>query len=389
MAAAAEQPGKVLTLSVAHLFNDWYMNYLPTLLPFLIAAGLGVTRGAFLISIFTLTSSVVQPLFGYLVDRKNQRWLVYAGTVWMAVLLALIGVVEYYPLMLFLAAAAGLGTAAFHPQASAMVTAVSGNRRGLFQSLFIAGGNVGWAFTPLMVVPFIQFYGLAYSPVFMLPGILVALMLWWAAPRSKGQPVKKPAAPLSLNLGPAFYDVTKIVLVVAVRSLAFFGLITFLPIYFMERGVTAVNGSYLIFTMLFAGALGGLVGGFLSDRVGRKKVIVTSLFLATPLFYLFLASHGILAYLSLALAGASLLASFSVTVVAAQEIMVNSNATASGLMLGFGIGIGGLGVGLMGILAGFLGTGWVISMLVWLPLLAGLMGLLVRERQQVAISKLT
>jgi FSR family fosmidomycin resistance protein-like MFS transporter len=120
------------------------------------------------------------------------RWLVYAGTVWMAVLLALIGIVEYYPLMLFLAAAAGLGTAAFHPQASAMVTAVSGNRRGLFQSLFIAGGNVGWAFTPLMVVPFIQFYGLAYSPVFMLPGILVALMLWWTAPRSKVQPVKKP-----------------------------------------------------------------------------------------------------------------------------------------------------------------------------------------------------
>lgn len=386
MAPKEEKAGKVFILSLAHMLNDCYMNYIQTLLPFMIAAGLAVSKGAFLIATFTFTSSVVQPLFGYLVDRKNQRWLVYAGTVWMGLLLGLIGLVNNYFLMLAIAAAAGLGTAAFHPQASAMVTAVSGNRKGLYQSLFIAGGNVGLALTPLLLIPFVNYYGMSYTPVFILPGILVGIILWRAAPQAASRPGKGTPAPLSFNLGPAIYDVGKIILVVSIRSLAFFGFIAFLPVFFMEQGISSLAGGQLIFLMLFAGALGGLTGGFLSDLWGRKKVIVTSLILATPLMYLFLVSQGPLAYVSLALAGASLMASFSVTVVAAQELMVNSAATASGLMLGFGIGIGGLGVGLLGIPAEAFGSAWVINLIIWFPMLAGLVGLSIRDVKKVAAS---
>jgi FSR family fosmidomycin resistance protein-like MFS transporter len=97
------------------------MNFLQSLLPFMVAAGLGVSKGAFLISAFTITSSLLQPVSGYLVDQRNQRWLVYAGTMWMAVLLGLVGVLKDYSLLIFTVALAGLGTAAFHPQASAML----------------------------------------------------------------------------------------------------------------------------------------------------------------------------------------------------------------------------------------------------------------------------
>lgn len=367
------------------MFNDWYMNYIQTLLPFLMAAGLGVSKGAFLISAFTITSSLLQPVFGYLVDQKNQRWMVYAGTLWMAALLSLVGVFKSYPLLIVVVTLAGLGTAAFHPQASAMITAVSGERRGFFQSLFVAAGNVGWALTPLMVVPFVQKYGMEFTPVFVLPGLLVAILLWYAAPRA---PVSAGARPVPPPLLPAlrsvWVELSKVVLVVSFRSLTYFGLVSFLPLYLQHKNISLLSSSRLLFMMLFAGAVGGLLGGYISDLAGRKAVIVGSLVAASPLFYLFINTSGPLSYLLLALAGAALLSSFSVTVVAAQEIISKNAAMAAGLMLGFGIGIGGLGVGLVGLLVEHMGITYVINLLIWLPLLAGLLGLNIKAGNRPA-----
>ncbi|MFZ5633514.1 MAG: MFS transporter [Bacillota bacterium] len=379
MTTASPKGGKIFSISLAHLINDWYMNYTQTLLPFLVAAGLGVSKGAFLISAFTITSSLLQPVFGYLVDQKNQRWMVYLGTLWMAGLLSVVGVVKNYPLQVILVTLAGMGTAAFHPQASAMISAVSGMRKGFFQALFIAAGNVGWALTPLMVVPFVLHFGLGMSPAFFLLGFAAAVLLWLTAPRMQGGPKAAPP-PFWSTIRHVWADLAKVVLVVACRSLAYFGLVAFLPLYLQHENVSLVTGSRLLFLMLFTGAMGGLAGGYLSDIFGRKPVIVGSLLLATPMFYLFLHTGGIYSYILLALAGAFLLASFSVTVVVAQELISKNAAVASGLMLGFGIGTGGLGVGLVGLLAEYRGIDFAINLLILLPLLAGLLGLSIRGR---------
>ena len=378
MSMVLPNKGKIAALSFAHLLNDWYMNYIQTLLPFLVMAGLGVSKGAFLVSAFTITSSILQPVFGYLVDQRNQRWMVYVGTLWMAVLISFIGVIDYYPLMVVIAALAGLGTAAFHPQASAMVSGVSGNRKGFFQACFTAAGNIGWALTPLMVVPFVQRYGLDLTPVYILPGVVVALLLWFFAPRGLSK-AKIAPPPLLEVLREAWAELTKVVTVVAFRSLAYFGLIAFLPLYLQSTNVSLVTSSKMLFVMLFAGAMGGIAGGYFSDRIGRKAVIVISLLVASPLFYLFITTSGLLSYVWLALAGAALLASFSVTVVVAQEIISKNAAMASGLMLGFGVGIGGLGVGLFGIIAEQMGIAYTIHILIWLPLFAGVFALLLKK----------
>ena len=378
---AITNKGKIFSLSLAHLFNDWYMNFMQTLLPFMVASGLGVSKGAFLISAFTITSSVLQPVSGYLADQKNQRWMVYAGTLWMAVLLGFVGLLKSYPLLLLTVTLAGLGTAAFHPQASAMVTSLSGDRKGFYQSVFVAAGNVGWALTPLMVVPLTEHYGLEITPVFILPGALVAVLLWFSAPKDANKQEKAAPPPLWPVLRANWSELTKVVLVVACRSLAYFGLVAFLPLYLQHENISLVAGSRILFLMLFSGALGGLAGGYLSDLIGRKAVIVGSLAAASPLFYLFLATGGPLSYLCLVLAGACLLASFSVTIVVAQEVISKNEAMASGLMLGFGIGIGGLGVGLVGLLAEHVGIVYSVRLLIWLPLLAGLLGLRLKTCQ--------
>lgn len=376
---------KIFSLSLAHLLNDWYMNYIQTLLPFLVTAGLGIGKGAFLIAAFTLTSSLLQPVFGYLVDQKNQRWMVYAGTLWMAVLLSITTLIPNYFMLLTTVTLAGLGTAAFHPQASAMVTSVSGNQKGVFQAFFTAAGNVGWALTPLLLVPFVETWGLNWTPIFVIPGILVALLLWLSAPRA-ALAAKKSPPPLLPILREAGSELGKVMLVVAFRSLAYSGLVALLPLYLAQQNISLLAGSRLLFVMLFAGALGGLAGGYLSDRFGRKTVIVGSLAAATPCFYLFLITGGLTSYIFMAMAGTMLLASFSVTVVVAQEIISTNAALASGLTLGFGVGIGGLGVGLIGLFAEQAGIRAAVHVLIWLPLLAGLLGLSLRGQTKKTVA---
>lgn len=366
---------RVLILSIAHFFNDWYMNFIPTLLPFLIASnGFSVSRGSLLVAAFTITSSVMQPVFGYLVDMKNKRWLVYVGTAWMGTILAMIGITPNYFFTLAVAVLAGLGTAAFHPQASAMVSAASGKRKGFWQSIFIAFGNAGWAFTPLLVVPYIHYFGLTKTPALALPGLTAAAFLFFLAPQVKNKASVKPQS-LHVLLGPVAVLLGFTVLAVTLRMMTYFGLITFLPLYLQEKNIPLLTISRQIFLMLLSGALGGVIGGYLSDLWGRRLVTAGSLLLTTPFLYLFLQTTGLPSLVFLALAGATLLASFSVTVVAAQEILGRNAAFASGLMLGFGVGIGGLGVGFAGAMAEHFGLAWSVYFLIFVPLAAGLAAL--------------
>lgn len=361
---------KLFSISFAHALNDWYSNFLQTLLPFLVAAGFSISKSAVLVSAFTISSSVLQPVFAYLVDKKNKHWMVYVGTVWMGTLLSLIGLIDNYTLLFIMVTLAGFGTAAFHPQASAMVTSISGNKKGLYQSIFVTAGNVGLAFTPLILVPFVREFGLKITPLFIIPAVLVGIILKINSPKMKFNKEASTHSTLEA-LKQNWKSLTKIVITVSMRSLAFFGLISFLPLYLQGKNISITVSSHLLFIMLFSGAIGGLIGGHLSDKLGRKPVIAYSLMLTTPFLCGFILTEGILSIMFLSLAGMALLASFSVTVVTAQEILTKNQAMASGLMLGFGIGIGGLGVALIGLFADYVSLNYAIYLLIALPFLGG------------------
>lgn len=373
--------GKIVSLSLGHMINDIYMNQIQIMLPYLVLAGISLDRGAFLVSLFTISSSLLQPIFGYLSDKKHSRWIVFSGTLWMSVLLGLFGLISNYTWMMIVATLAGLGTAAFHPQASAMVAACSQNRKTFVQAIFIASGNVGWALTPLLAVPLLDKFGLGITPVFMVPGVIMSFILWLSSRNLVYQSARSASSEHSRLIRRDWFELTKIMLIVALRSLTYFSLIAFLPLYLQLRNISLVSGSRLIFLMLLAGSIGGLIGGFLADKYGRKTVAMVSLLLTSPFLFLFLKTTGPISISFLVLAGAFLLGTFSVTVTLAHRVIGNRTGLASGLMLGFGTGIGGLGVGLMGLLAHHYGIPTVIQILIWLPLLAGCTAMWLRSEK--------
>ncbi|MDK9707576.1 MAG: MFS transporter [Desulforhopalus sp.] len=377
------QYSKLGVISLAHMLNDLYSNYLPQLLPFLVVLhqGFTATRAAILVSTFSITSSFAQPFFGYFLDRQSKRWLLYVGTLWMAVMLSLTGIVESYWTIVLLAALAGLGTAAFHPQASTMVNVLSGDYKAVLLSAFVGFGNIGFALGPLLLVPLFQAYGLKATLVTVIPGIIVAFLLYFFSPRNALLTGASPdLAAVWISVKAARRELFAIISVIAIRSLSYTGMLTMLPLYFQSQNISNITASRLLTLMLFTGAVGGLMGGFISDYYGRKRLIVGSLVLSTPLFFIFFYTDGIVSIIFLALAGATLLSSFSVTVIATQEAIPDNKALAAGLSMGLAGGIGGLAVISIGWIADIWGLSSAVIVIFLLPVVAGLVALLMKSR---------
>jgi len=381
------QYSTVSVLSIAHLINDIYSNFLPQLLPFLIAAtGFGYAKATFLVSVFTLSSSIVQPLLGYFVDRQGKSWLLYVGTFWMTVFLSLTGLTTNYWILVLLSALAGLGTATFHPQATALLGEVSGSRKGFMMSTFMAMGNTGFALSPVVFVPLLARTGLNGTMYLLIPGILVSLFLIrFAQVPQKEKSSEGNASKASYRdlLGSA-WEITKIVIVIVIRSTVYMGLIVLLPNFFRTQALSSIASGHLVSIMLFAGAAGGLAGGWISDRLGRKGVTVLSLLLAAPAFFGFFYTQGIISTLLLAVAGALLMGSFSVTVVAAQEVLPASRGLASGITIGLSMGLAGLAVTPIAWVADVYSLITALKLLFILPVAAGLFALLLRDKRNLS-----
>ena len=209
----------------------------------------------------------------------------------------------------------------------------------------------------------------------------MAILLLFFSPKNHTPDASAP--PLSevlKSLKKSSKELNAIIGVIAIRSLAYTGMLTLLPLYLKSEAFSNIDASHLVTIMLGSGAAGGVVGGFVSDRYGRKRLIVGSLLLSTPFFFGFFYGNGILSTICLALAGAALLSSFSVTVVAAQEAIPQNKALAAGLSMGLAGGLGALAAVFLGQIADKWGLPVAIEIIFLLPVIAALVGLLMKKR---------
>lgn len=367
------------TLAAAHLVNDSYVYFLPTLLPLLVPSlGITLTMAGLAVGLYQVTSSLAQPLLGHLADRYPLRWLAWLGLAATAIGAAGIGVAPNYWVLLLVLVVGALGTSAFHPVATATISDISGRRRGRMMSLYITAGNVGLAVGPAALGFGLPTWGPAISVPLALPCLLIALVTFLVVParqvaqrrpESFGTILVKHRAILLRLLG-----------ISTLRSWANVGLGTFLPLLLVQRGQTVEDGATALAVLLFFGGVGGLVAGFLADRFGRDTVIVASLMLSPPCGWLMLHGPGPALLIGAALVGLTLTGSMVALTVRGQELMPGSVAMVSGLMLGFAVGMGGLAVTPLAALAERIGLSTVADLCAALPFLAGLIALTLRTR---------
>jgi FSR family fosmidomycin resistance protein-like MFS transporter len=363
-----------------HFAVDHFSGLMPALYPLLVATqGLTVSQIGLVAAAYQSTLSLTQPFFGYLVDRVGTRWLSGLAVLWMACAFAALGWVRDFPALVLLAAAAGLGSGAYHPMGAMNAALVIDSRqRNTAMSLYTLGGTGGVAIGPVVGAAVMGALGKEATLLLAAPALLIGLWLLVEMRVVERQTRGRPAAgaPAAAARPGDYGALARIVAALMIRSSGYMALTTFLTVWFQQLGYEP--GFYsVILTLLLASAVAGVfAGGLLADRLGRRRVMLAALFALGPLMLLFVqnvtAPPLVVALLAVA-AGLVADAPFPLALVTAQRLIPGKVGMASGLILGFTFSAGGFGAFLVGQLAGQVGLTAALSAAAALPLIAALL----------------
>ena len=374
---------------LGHFTVDMYGGILPIMYPtFADVFGLSNQAVGYIALAFTAAASLSQPLFGYVADRWGSRYLAVGSMAWSAVMVGLIGVAPAFPAVIVLAVLAGLGSGAYHPQgASNAAAVVQDENRNAALAFYTIGGTSGYALGPIVGVSALFLFGRAGTLVVLPFGVIIAIGLLRQFKRlNLGLPRADEALSGGVQRTIAWAPLLVVILVVMLRNWAHSSVVSFVPLWFDELGYRPAFYSILQTLILGAGAAGTLLGGFLADRHGQRRLLVTSLLASIPALILFAAFPGpqsvLLGPLFTFIADMSL----SVTLVLAQRFMPGRVGMASGFILGVGFVTGGLGLPVTGAMADAYGFSTAIMAMSVLIVLAALAGTRIPGRSQGVIA---
>ena len=341
----------MVALSGGHLAVDFASGSVPALIPFVTQRfHLGYALAATLLLAVTVSSSLVQPVFGLQSDRRGALWLIPGGALLAAAGIGGAAVAPAYPLVVVLVFVGGLGIAAFHPEGAKFAAYASGDKRASGMSYFNVGGNTGYALGAFATGQLVVWLGLVGGLLAMIPVFAASLALARVVP---GLAELKPARSLAAHPeGEERRDgMMLLAAVIALRSIPWFTLLAFVPLWVVSLGHSKAYGSRLLFVMLMAGALGTLLLGPIADRIGFRRTLVVTQALITPLMLVFVYLGGAVGVVALMLIGACVVGTFGVTMVLSQQYLPRHVGMASGLSVGLTMGIGGIAAVALGAVA--------------------------------------
>jgi FSR family fosmidomycin resistance protein-like MFS transporter len=366
----------VLLLASTHFLVDGYGNIYAPLLPLLMPhLDLTLAAAGALQMCFQVANSVAQLGFGHVADRWRPRVLVIVGPLSAVVLLSLIGLSRNVWMLAAVLILGGLGGAAFHPPAAAMVHRVSDDRRKAFaMATHITAGSLGFSLGPLVFAPFVGRFGLIWTPLLMIPGLtLLGLVLRRVPAFDRLRDHHERGGLVALR--PYAKPLTLLYLIVVVRTLASLSFATFMPVMLTRRGMSVGAAGGAVAAYLFASGLGGFVGGRLADAWGARRVIIGSLVAAVPFLAVAPTFTGWVFVVMVSIGGCLLQSTLPVNVTFGQMIAPISAATVSSLMMGFAWGTAGISVPFVGMLADRIGIEHALTTMACMPLVAAALAL--------------
>lgn len=372
----------VLGLVLGHLVTDLQGGALPIVLPHLKEIfALSYSQLAAIVLTQNITSSVIQPLFGYLTDKKSLPQLLPYCAALAGAGFAAVGWVSSYEFLLLAVIFIGIASATYHPQASKTVNFLSTKAaKAKNMGLFSLGGNAGMAFGSLGMAFLISLPGGLHNTIyFLLPGLVVFGLMLKCMPAyiqvNQAYNNRRQAAEVKhTDNNIPYLGLLFLLLFIFLRSTIHTGLSTYLPLFFMKfRSCDSSFASMLVSGFLLGGVAGTYIGAVLSDRLGARKIILGSIVCSIPAIWLInLAVSPVTALAAVIMAGFAIIGSFATTIILAQSLLPNNVGMAAGLTIGFSVGMGGFGVTLLGILADNWGLPFVMQLITWLPVAAAI-----------------
>jgi MFS transporter, FSR family, fosmidomycin resistance protein len=339
------------SLFLGHFAVDFAQGAVPALIVFFQARfGLSYMGAGAIVLAATASSSLTQPLFGSWSDRRASLWLLPAGVAIAGVGLGLSTLMPGYAALLACIFVSAIGVGAYHPEAAKYAGFASRGRPASSISIFSLGGNVGLAAGPIAASGLVLAFGLEAGVLLALPCLAIA----WRLQRERPYLATFAPAPgdrratVAANQPRALWI---LLTVVALRSVAFYGLFTFVPLWEVAEGRSAGQGALLLSLLLVAGALGTITAGPIADRRGGKPVLWITMAATGPLIGAYVLLGGVVGWVAIVLAGAMTVGTLGITTALAQQYMPGNIGMASGLSMGFSIGLGGVAAFLLGAFA--------------------------------------
>lgn len=356
-------------LTGAHLLHDMSLGTLGVLLPFLREKlGFSLLLAGLLVP-GQQAGSLFQPALGFLADRVGKRRFVLVFLTGTSVCMSLVGLAPAYVVLFVTVMFGGFSSAAYHPAGSALLTDYAGKRWGTGLAIYHFGGNIGLAIGPLAAAYVVSEFALESTWLLMAPGVVWAGIL--AATLPRGHPRAQDPEPLRTA-----YDWVRsqarvfgrLGIVILVRAIGAGGLALFLPTLLLERGFGLASVAFITSSFFVVAGVGGLVTGWVSDRIDRRTVIAAMLLIAPFGLLLFLFQDGALSILGLLAAGVSLRGEQPVIMALIQEWAPERRGTVVGLVLGSQFVLGALGTSMVGWLADSFGLEQAFRLVALVPL---------------------
>ena len=372
--------GSVGLLVAAHAAADISQGAIPALIPFFIAEHhISYAAAAALVFIVNLVSTIAQPGFGYIADRRSMPWMIPVAMLAIGCGVSFTGIAPSYGAGLAALVISGLGIAMFHPEGARLMNYLAGEKKATAMSLFGIGGQLGFAFGPLIATALLLALGLRGTVYLVIPGAVMAVLVLVKLPGLSAGYGKRElphgaAQACGHDLWPAFICLSAALLC---RSVIFYGLNTFLPLYLINvlHQSKAAAGSALA-VMLGSMVVGNFLGGMSADRMGYKMVTITGFALVSVLLPVFAFIDNVTwAILLLIPIGAVLSLPFGPMVVMGQSYLPNRVGLASGITLGLAFSFGGLVTPALGAIGDRYGLRATMGVVAFLPLVCTILSL--------------